>query len=451
MSKELRELLEKINTKKAEVRNLAEENKLDEAQAAKEELKQLQQRFDILFDLEEEEKEKMQNNADSKKKAGKAVLSLDKITMAVGNAIKSRLRGEKMNDETVEVFDAMTENVLESGGLTVPQDIRTEIKELRRAGVALEQYVNVEPVSTKSGSRVIEEDAEATPFDNVDEEEEFGEASTPRFRQLKYSVKKKGGIMKLTKELVADTAENLMAYIKKWIAKKSRATRNFLIIAKINEITKGKERTITSLDDFKDIFNTVLDPDIALTSKVFTNQTGFNWLDKIKDDDGNYILQKNPTEPTKKMLFGEYEVVKLPNKVMKSRITETGYRVPFVCGDLKEAITIFDRERMTIDINDLAAGMWERDQIGAKVRERLDCVAVDEEAIIMGEVEVEVENFGKEIAGAADTDNDGTYSEEELNAMTVKQLQALAESLEYTLSATSKAEIIAEIIAAQGE
>ena len=38
MNKELRELLDKINAKKAEVKNLVSENKIDEAKAAKEEL-----------------------------------------------------------------------------------------------------------------------------------------------------------------------------------------------------------------------------------------------------------------------------------------------------------------------------------------------------------------------------------------------------------------------------
>ena len=36
MNKELKELLDKINAKKSEVKNLANENKIEEAQAAKE-------------------------------------------------------------------------------------------------------------------------------------------------------------------------------------------------------------------------------------------------------------------------------------------------------------------------------------------------------------------------------------------------------------------------------
>jgi len=50
---------------------------------------------------------------------------------------------------------------------------------------------------------------------------------------------------------------------------------------------------------------------------------------------------------------------------------------------------------------------------------------------------------------AADTNSDGELSQEELEALTVDQLRALAEELEITLTATKKADIIAEILAAQ--
>lgn len=50
---------------------------------------------------------------------------------------------------------------------------------------------------------------------------------------------------------------------------------------------------------------------------------------------------------------------------------------------------------------------------------------------------------------ATDTNSDGELSQEELEARTVAQLRSLAEELNITLTATTKAEIIAEILAAQ--
>ena len=53
MNKELLDLLEKINAKKDEVKNLANEGKLEEAKKAKDELKELQDKFDILLSCTE--------------------------------------------------------------------------------------------------------------------------------------------------------------------------------------------------------------------------------------------------------------------------------------------------------------------------------------------------------------------------------------------------------------
>ena len=131
----------------------------------------------------------------------------------------------------------MNEGKDEDGGLTVPKDIKTAVKELRRSEDALETLVNVEPVKTLSGSRVIERYADQTPFDNIDEAAEFPDVSTPQFEKVDYKVKKKGGILKITQELLDDTAENIISYLKKWIAKKAKATRNFLIVAKIRAVS----------------------------------------------------------------------------------------------------------------------------------------------------------------------------------------------------------------------
>ena len=309
--------------------------------------------------------------------------------------------GTKVNEEDATVYknaltsDATANDDGEMGiGVTIPEDIRTDIIELRRSEDNLEQYVNTEGVTTKTGSRNIEVDAESVPFDNVEEAADFPEMDEPVFKQIKYTIKKKGGILKMTAELFEDTAANIMAYINKWIAKKTKATRNAMILKVLNEMTKGKEVVVSNIDSLKDIFNETLDPAIAATSIVLTNQSGFNYLDKLKDSDGNYILQKDPTQQTKgKLLFGEYRIVKLSKKTMKSTpildtdgTTVKGYKHPIFCGDLKEAVTLFDRNVLTIDLNDKGAGLWDKDMTGVKVRDRFDVQPVDMDAVVKGEI-----------------------------------------------------------------
>jgi HK97 family phage major capsid protein len=389
MNEELRKLLDSINAKKKEVKNLAADNKLEEAAKAKEELKNLQAKFDLLYDLEEEEQEEMENKAAS----GKGIVDKAKeVAAAFVNAIKAGISKKPVAEKDMQILNAMSEGTPADGGLTVPQDISTKIKELRRSEDALEPLVNVETVTTNTGSRVIEKSADQVPFDNVDEAAQFPDASTPQFEKISYTIKKKGGILKVTRELLEDSAENIISYLKKWIAKKAKATRNALIVAQINTITSGKEVAVTGIDDLKKIFNVTLDPAIAANAKVVTNQSGFNWLDTLKDSDGKYVLQPNPTQATQMLLFGKYPITKVSDKVLASTkvmnadgVTVDGYKYPIICGDLAEAITIFDRETLSIEMSTEAGDLWGKDQTGIKVRERLDIQTVDASAIIKAE------------------------------------------------------------------
>lgn len=400
MSKEARALLKKINDKKNAIKALVNEGKTKEAKEAKAELVDMQDRFNILMDLEDDEDEDIKDQIDkdeAKKAEGKDKAPSKKdIARAFVNRIVCGMRKTKLNEKDQKIMDAMSEKSDEDGGFTVPQDIQTDIHELRRTDDDLEQYVNVEPVSTLSGSRVFEVDADSTPWDDVDEGEEFGEEETPKLKQIKYKIKKKGGILKVTRELLQDTAENILGFLNKWIAKKSRATRNAAILKKLAEITTEKEVAISGYDDLKDVFNVTLDPAIASSSIVLTNQSGFNYLDKIKDERGDYILQHDVTDKSKMLLFGVYPIKKVSNKVLKNvEVKSDGsnvpaYKYPIYMGDLKEAITLFDREKISIELSTEAGDLWAKDQTGIKVRDRFDVQAFDEEAVIKGEITVQV-------------------------------------------------------------
>ena len=53
------------------------------------------------------------------------------------------------------------------------------------------------------------------------------------------------------------------------------------------------------------------------------------------------------------------------------------------------------------------------------------------------------------IEAEADTDEDGTFTEEELTALTIAQIKALAAERGYTITATKKADIITEFLEQQ--
>nr|DAO91994.1 MAG TPA: major capsid protein [Caudoviricetes sp.] len=428
-----REIAAKITQKKEEIKNLIAQDNLEDAKKAREEMKDLQEKYDLLDEMEQEEGEGVKNQAAQGKvneiKGKKSVVS------ALVNALRAGFKKKPVAKEDMEVLDAMKEGSDEDGGLTVPADISTTIRTLRRSEDALETIVRTEHTTKVKGSRVYEVNADSIPFDTVDEESQFPDVATPVLKKVEYVIKKFGGILKATYELLEDSDENIVSYLENWIARKVKATRNALIIKKLDEMTDGFEIEATSVDDLKNIFNVELDPALVAGSKALTNQSGFNWLDKLKDKEGNYILQKDVTNPSKRLLFGTYPVVVMSNKTIKSGATG---KVPIYCGNFEEAITLFDREKLTIGISTEAGDLWSKDQTGIKVRERLDCEIVDDMAVFKAEI-------------PADQISEPTkkYRKSELEAMTTEEIKQLATTKSYTITKTKKDEIISEFIAEQ--
>lgn len=221
MSKAARALLKKINDKKNAIRGLQGQGKTQEMKDQMAELREMQEEFDMLMEMEEDDddgiKDSLHNGKVKEIEDGQKSKKYSKaqVCKAFVNRIVCGLRKRAMPEEDQEIMDSfknmMKEGADEDGGFTVPEDVSTDIIELRRTENDLEQYVNVEKVATMSGSRVIEVDADSTPWGDVDEGGEFGEEETPNLKQIKYAIKKKGGILKTTRELLQDTATNILA------------------------------------------------------------------------------------------------------------------------------------------------------------------------------------------------------------------------------------------------
>lgn len=376
MNKQIRELIDSIKTKKQEVQNLVNENKLEDAKKSKEQLIQLQNKLDILYDLEEE-KQDIENSIKDKE----PLHNNEKMTeeKAFINAIKNTALKRQIPNEVLNTL-----KTTENEGMLVPQDIYTSIRELRRQTQSLENLVNIEKVDKTEGSRIVEKNADIVGFEAVDEEAVFPDMPKPEFTKIPYKLKKLGGILKATQEFYQATFSSIKSYIVKWIAKKGITTRNNLILKAMDDKKDGSKVTITDIDSLKDIINTKLDPAILDGTQIITNQDGFNWLDKLKDENGRYILQPDITQKFKYLLFGQYPVIVFSNKQIKTNTN----KAPFYIGNLKEFITLFDYEKLFIEMSSEAGSLWEKDMIGIKVRERLDVQVIDENALVKGEVDI---------------------------------------------------------------
>lgn len=302
------------------------------------------------------------------------------------NKEQNNLKNKFVNDVKAMLhgrFDAISSDATidDNGnggfGLTIPQDIQTAIHALIRSFATLQNYVNVEHVATNRGSRVYENENDIKPMVKMDEGAAIPGADVAKLHIIKYLISDYGALYTLTNDLLNDTAENLLSYLTTQIAKKDALTRNLAIIDVMNKAPK--KPTITKFDDIKDLSNNTLDPLIENTSIFLTNQSGYNVLSKVKDAEGRYLIQPDPTQPDRYLLDG-----KLVVRVADKWLQDINGSHPLYFGDFKQAITLFDRQDMQILATNIGGGAYETNTYKVRVIDRFDVQATDTGAMAVG-------------------------------------------------------------------
>lgn len=292
--------------------------------------------------------------------------------------IKGMLHGDpKVMAKLAESKDPDGSNV----GLTIPQDIQTTINELVRQYASLQQYVRVENTSMPTGSRVYEKWKDITPLADLDDDTAtIGDNDDPQLTPIKYEIHRYAGISTITNTLLNDSSDNLLAWIEKWIARKTVVTRNKGILDVLPKLS-GKAKaasTLSSYDDVKTLINTGVDPAIAATSFLMTNVSGFNELAHVKDGMGRYMIQPDITKPNIYQLEGKQVVV-----ISDRWLPDDGSgNHPMFYGDLKQAVTLFDRQQMSLLTTNIGGGAFETDSTKIRVIDRFDVEATDGDAFV---------------------------------------------------------------------
>lgn len=261
-----------------------------------------------------------------------------------------------------------------NGGLTIPKDIQTTIHTLVRQYDSLQQYVNVEAVTTLSGSRVYEKWTDVTPLKPLETSSAIGDNEDPQLTTVKYLIKRYAGITTITNSLLKDTAENIIAWLSSWIAKKVVVTRNTEIIKAIDKLPT--KPTLAKWDDIIDL-EAKVDPAIKQTSMFLTNTSGFTALKKVKNAMGDYLMERDVKSPTGYSIDG-FPVKEVADRWLPNKSTAH----PLYFGDLKQAVTLFDRENMSLLATNIGAGAFEYDLTKIRVIDGFDVATVDNEAFV---------------------------------------------------------------------
>ena len=275
-----------------------------------------------------------------------------------------------------DLLDSKTDHSGSDAGLTIPQDIRTAINTLVRQYDSLQEYVNVENVTTLTGSRVYEKWTDITGLANIDDEAgKIADIDDPKLSLIKYTIKRYAGISTVTNSLLADSAENILAWLSGWIAKKVVVTRNKAILGVVDKLPT--KPTLTKWDDIIDL-EAKVDPAIKQTSFFLTNTSGFTALKKVKNALGDYLMERDVKSPTGYSING-FAVKEISDRWLPNASSGV---MPLYFGDLKQAVTLFDRQQMSLLSTNIGGGAFETDTTKVRVIDRFDVVATDTEAFV---------------------------------------------------------------------
>lgn len=342
MNKKIIELRRNLTAKLKEARELIDSGKIEEGQNATKEAQEIKDQIV----LEEQMQELEDTVSDDSQVVEVETRSTTKKKAESRTALVHYLQGKKLTSEERSILVETTtpgegQNTM---AVIVPQDIFTEINELKRQYKSLKQYTDVQSTGTNSGSFVFEPGDSIEPFVDVDEGTEIGELTSPNLRQQKFAITDKGGILPISNTLLSDEAGGLLKYIMKWIARKSTVTDNVKILSVLNG--NGIKLKASTHDEVKSAMNTKLDPELLNTAVIITNQNGFDIMDNWKDAVGKPILQEHPTEKTKKTLGG-VTIEVFANRTIK----DVNGASPVYIGNLEEAVKFMDREQLAIAVS----------------------------------------------------------------------------------------------------
>lgn len=339
----MEELKEKIASLKEEALKALENDDLELAKEKREEIKKLEEE---LKKLEEENKEDEDNQeVDVKVTENRSLkndgfeVSKPEVTSAEVRAFEKYLQGEKrdINGGSLKT---------DSGFVVIPEEIVTDILKLKEFEFNLDQFVTVKKVSNGTGKYPVVRQSAVAALPIVEELAENPELAVKPFFELAYDIKTHRGYFRISREAIEDSKINVLGELKVWLARTIAATRNAAIIDVLKnggpgedgQTTKLVAETVTDVDGIKDAINLNIQPNYEHNVAI-VSQTAFAALDKMKDKNGNYLMQADIKEATTKRLLGA-KVVVLPDEMLGEDGANT-----VIVGNLKDAIVLFDRSQ----------------------------------------------------------------------------------------------------------
>lgn len=279
----------------------------------------------------------------------------------------------------------------EDGGFLVPEEIDHAIHEYSRAVMPLADLFGQMTVNSNSGWFPVATNPSKGMTKMGSEVTQITTSEQPEFKRVSYVLSTYADWLPISNELASDEVSNLFGYISNFYARKYVLTRNELALAALDKLTAGAiKKTDDALALLKTALNVELDPEISVLSTILTNQSGFNYLDSLKDDNGRPLLMPDPTQSTGYLFKGRPVKVAsnavLPNRTVTDAGATKGDYYPIYVGNFEQYATLFTRQALELASTDVGGSAFRTNSIEVRGIARLDCQIFDAAAAVKKEI-----------------------------------------------------------------
>lgn len=261
-----------------------------------------------------------------------------------GKNVKKRVDQEELEDarrginEFVRTKGQIREGFTSvEGGVLIPEELLTPQKKPEEE-VDLRNYVKVVSVSGASGKYPVISKSNGK-MHTVEELAANPKLANPVIKEIDYKIATRRGYIPISQEMIDDADYDVTGLIRDEINSQSLNTSNADIAAKLKT---APAKAVVGIDGVKDLVNK--DIKKVYPVKFIVSSSLYAEWDKLKDNNGRYLMQDSITASSGKMILGR-EVVVLDDEMIGNA---KGDQVGFV-GDAKSFVTFFDRKRTSVE------------------------------------------------------------------------------------------------------
>lgn len=364
-------------------------DRLDEAEQVKAEIISLKNKISQQIFVDELEAETFKDKAKN--------IPQNKETKSSANFVRACIKKFSSKTITPEENELLMQNSLllpttsapngiNGEAYILPQDIQTTINRKIREYRSFREVLGYYKTTALSGSFSVENLDSITGLIDFEDGTDGNDTYTPQFTKVSFKLKEKAAFIKLSNTLLALTDNDLISYIVEVFAKRAVITENAMAVAVLE--TEKTKKTLVTWKALKSSINKDLDPAALYSTKIVTNQDGFDYLDSQLDENGRPVMQPDISKPTVKRFMG-YEVVVFSNTLLPTVTRSSHTYAPIYYGDLQDGAKFVDMGGIAFDTS-REAGYYSNTTV-ARLIEFVDVIQCDasDKCYIVGEMQTD--------------------------------------------------------------